>query len=138
MQSAASKPSAERPDDLLEDSILPPVLKRRNAGVRESSGNLEDTAQYYTFWSQVKAIVLSSWLVALLLPAVPAGFAVKYTNQSPVATFAVNFVAIIPLGRILDNVTEELTIRMGGHEGTFVVVTCRYDRGPLLPTPAKL
>jgi len=44
--------------------------------------------------SQLKATLLSSWIMVFLIPAVPAGIVVKYTNQSPVTTFAVNFIAI--------------------------------------------
>lgn len=53
----------------------------------------------------------------------PAGFAVKHTDQSPVVIFAVYFVAIVPLGQILDAVTEELVIRRGGHEGMLNLIT---------------
>ncbi len=71
----------------------------------------------------MKATLFKSWITILLIFAVPAGFAVKYTDQSPVVTFAVNFVAILPLGQILDAVTEELVIRRGGHEGMLIVIT---------------
>ena len=53
----------------------------------------------------------------------PAGFAVKYTDQSPIVIFAVYFVAIVPLGQILDAVTEELVIRRGGHERILLLIT---------------
>ena len=72
-----------------------------------------------------------------LISAVPAGFAVKYTDQSPVITFAVNFVAIIPLGHILDAVTEELVIRRGGHEGMLIVITFGYAQSTIMRTYAK-
>lgn len=80
----------------------------------------------YTVWGGLRATLFASWITIILIPAVPAGFAVKYTDQSPVATFAVNFVAIIPLGQILDAVTEELVIRRGGHEGMLIVITFGY------------
>ena len=80
----------------------------------------------YTIWGGLRATLFASWITVGLIFAVPAGFTVKYTNQSPVVTFAVNFVAIIPLGQILDAVTEELMIRRGGHEGTLIVITFGY------------
>lgn len=80
----------------------------------------------YTVWGGLKATLFASWITVFLIFAVPAGFAVKYTDQSPVITFAVNFVAIIPLGQILDAVTEELVIRRGGHEGMLIVITFGY------------
>ena len=80
------------------------------------------TARRYTFWGGLRAL-FKSWITILLIFAVPAGFAVKFTDQSPVVTFAVNFVAIIPLGQILDRVTEELVIRRGDHEGMLILIT---------------
>ena len=74
----------------------------------------------------LQSIPFTLWLLILLLPAVPAGFAIRYTGQNPVATFAVNFVAIIPLGRILDLVTKEMTIRRGGYEGMVIIITFKY------------
>ena len=76
----------------------------------------------FTVASQLKATLLCSWFL-ILLPAVPAGFAIKYANLDPITTFAVNFVAIMPLGTLLSVVTEELIIRRGGHEGTVVVIS---------------
>ena len=38
-----------------------------------------------------------TWLLILLLPAVPAGFVIKYSNQTPAATFMSNLVAMVPL-----------------------------------------
>lgn len=77
--------------------------------------------------SDLNATLFASWRIILLLPAIPTGFAVKYTNQSPVATFAVNFFAVIPIGSILDVVTEELVIRRGADEGLVLIVTFGYS-----------
>jgi len=93
-----------------------------------SASWLKRHEQSFTAMSQLKATLLSSWIMVFLIPAVPAGIVVKYTNQSPVTTFAVNFIAIIPLSKILDAVTEELGIRWGGHEGLFVIVTFGYEQ----------
>ena len=80
----------------------------------------------YTLWGGLKATVFASWVTIFLIFAVPAGFVMKYTDQSPVITFAVNFVAIIPLGQILDAVTDELVIRRGDHEGMLILITFGY------------
>ena len=77
----------------------------------------------YNVRGALRDTLFKSRITGLLIFAVPAGFAVKYTNQSPVVTFAVNFVAIIPLGQLLDAVTEELVIRRGGHEAMLIVIT---------------
>lgn len=67
----------------------------------------------------------------------PAGFAVKNTGQSPVITFAVRFVAIIPLGQVLDAVTEELVLRRGGHERMLNVSTLGYVQSTIVRMHAK-
>lgn len=102
----------------------------RKRGKRDPSSAswLKKDKQAFTAMGQLKATLLSSWLIWFLEPAIPAGFAVKYTNQSPVTTFAVNFVAIIPLSKILDVVTEELGIYKGGHVGMMIIITFGYDR----------
>ena len=93
----------------------------RDDGPNTSNSSTQETGKY-TVWGGLKATLFKSWITILIF-AVPAGFAVKYTDQSPVVTFAVNFVAILPLGQILDAVTEELVIRRGGHQGILIVVT---------------
>ena len=101
---------------------LPPGGIRRED---EQSTSSPQTKEYgkYTVWGVLRATLFASWITVFLILAVPVGFAVKYTDQSPVVTFAVNFVAIIPLGQMLDAVTEELVIRRGGHEGMLIVIT---------------
>ncbi len=94
----------------------------RDNGPKTSNDSTQEMGTY-TVWGGLKATLFKSWITILLIFAVPAGFAVKYTDQSPVVTFAVNFVAILPLGQILDAVTEELVIRRGGHEGMLIVIT---------------
>ena len=81
-------------------------------------------ARSYSFMSQFRATVLDSW-VALLLPTIPAGFIIKYINSSPVATFVVNFIAIIPLGKLLTTITNDLVIRTGGHVAMAIIVSSR-------------
>ncbi|KAF2459066.1 Sodium/calcium exchanger protein-domain-containing protein [Lineolata rhizophorae] len=66
----------------------------------------------FTLWGQVKTILLGSW-INLLLVAVPAGFACEYAHVEPVATFVVNFAAIVPLAGILAYATEEIALRVG-------------------------
>lgn len=80
----------------------------------------------YRLWVRAKGIHSTAWLIVLLLPAVPAGFSIKYTNQTPAATFTSNLIAMLPLGAILTLVTDELIVRRGGHEALLVVVTTGF------------
>ena len=74
-------------------------------------------------WVSAKGTPFTTWLVLLLLPAVPTGFIIKYSNQTPAATFTFNLVAMVPLGAILTLLTDELIVRRGGHEALLIVVT---------------
>lgn len=72
---------------------------------------------------RAKEAPFKAWPIFLLLPAVPAGFAIKYSNQTPAATVTVNLVAMVPLGAILTLLTDELIVKEGGHEALLVVIT---------------
>ena len=103
-------------------STLPPNHTQEENEQRTRIAQTKETGNN-NMWDGLRATPFRYWVTGLLISAVPAGFAVKYTNQSPVVTFAVNFVAIIPLGHVLDAVTEELVIRMGDHQGMLVLIT---------------
>ncbi len=75
---------------------------------------------------RAKGARFTTWLIVLLLPAVPAGFIIKYSNQIPVATFTSNFIAMVPLGAISTLLTDELIVRRGGHQALLVVVTAGF------------
>ena len=75
------------------------------------------------WYTKLKAISLPVWIILLLLPAIPSGFIVEYTQQSHATVFVVNFVAVIPLSSLLAIITDVLVVRKGGHSGTFFVVT---------------
>ena len=109
-----------------------------HGGDEKSTSNIQaKEKRRYTIWGGLRATLFASWITISLILAVPAGFAVKYTNQSPVVTFAVNFVAIIPLDQILDAVTEELVVRRGGHEGMLIVITFGYGHYTIVRMTAK-
>lgn len=74
-------------------------------------------------WVRARGATFKTWLVILLLPFVPAGFVIKYSNQTPAAIFTFNLVAMVPLGGMLTLLTDELIVRRGGHEALLIVVT---------------
>ena len=126
-------------DDTSKAKVLSRALPLGSirGGDEQSTCDVQTKERKYTVWGGLRATIFSSWIMMFLISAVPAGFAVKYTDQSPVITFAVNFVAIIPLGHILDAVTEELVIRRGGHEGMLIVITFGYAQSTIMRTYAK-
>ena len=81
-------------------------------------------------WVIAKGAHITTWLLILLLPAVPAGFVIKYSNQTPAATFMSNLVAMVPLGVILTLLTDEMITRRGGHEALLVIVTTGFATFP--------
>ena len=58
----------------------------------------------------------------------PAGFAVRYTSGKSLATFLVNFFAIIPLSSAAEYAIAELTLYVGENWGGLVYITIRYER----------
>ncbi|KAI9268754.1 calcium/proton exchanger [Sporodiniella umbellata] len=59
----------------------------------------------------VVAIIKSSWLNVLLI-CIPFGW-VSHFCWSPTVTFTLNFVAIVPLAKLLGFVTEDMALRTG-------------------------
>lgn len=59
----------------------------------------------------VMAIVKSSWINVLVV-AIPLGIASNFV-WSPTVTFILNFIAIIPLAKLLGFATEEIALRTG-------------------------
>ena len=74
--------------------------------------------------SQVRATLFSSW-VNLLFFLVPAGFAVRYTIGDSLATFLLNFFAILPLSSAAEYAIAELMLYIGGHWGGLAYITIR-------------
>ena len=70
------------------------------------------------------------WLL-LLLPIVPAGFAVNYTHGPSLVTFIVNFLAIIPMSLATGLCLKRVNIRIGPNLGGLLYITFRLV--PLLP-----
>ncbi|KAJ3579361.1 hypothetical protein NPX13_g1200 [Xylaria arbuscula] len=63
-------------------------------------------------WHITKATLLSS-PVNILLFAVPFGIVAGNTHWDPIAVFAINFFAIIPLAAVLSFATEQISAKLG-------------------------
>lgn len=68
--------------------------------------------KHFGFLEQLKVVLFGSYINVLLI-CVPIGIALHLAEANPYASFAVNFVAIIPLAGILSFATEELSLRVG-------------------------
>ncbi|KAI8393459.1 calcium/proton exchanger [Radiomyces spectabilis] len=75
-----------------------------------------------SFMSSLKATMTSSKF-NLLLPFVPIALAVSATNASDTVVFSLNFMAIIPLAKLLGFATEELALRCGSVWGSLLNAT---------------
>jgi Ca2+:H+ antiporter len=69
------------------------------------------TSESFTLWNQLRRTIFASW-VNLLLPCVPAGIALGLNKESSI-TFAINFIAIIPLATLGDISLGEIRLRVG-------------------------
>ena len=81
----------------------------------------------FTTASQFRATLFNSW-INLLFFIVPNGFAVRYTSGNSLATFLVNFFAIIPLPSAAEYAIAELTLYVGENWNKLVYITIRYER----------
>lgn len=78
----------------------------------------------FTWAGQLRATLLNSWF-NLFLFLVPSGFVVRYTPGQPIATFLVNFFAIVPLSFGAERAISELTLRIGENWGGLAYITIR-------------
>ena len=64
------------------------------------------------FWTTASAFLRRNYC-NYLLPIVPVAIIVGILKINPVATFILNFVAIVPLASLLSDATEELAEHVG-------------------------
>jgi Ca2+:H+ antiporter len=65
-----------------------------------------------TIWNSLKLIFTNSWLNVLLI-FIPFGFIAALLNWSDTWVFTLNFFAIIPLAKLLEFATEDISLRVG-------------------------
>ncbi|KAF7531148.1 hypothetical protein G7054_g9142 [Neopestalotiopsis clavispora] len=75
----------------------------------------------FTLWNQLRRTLFASW-INVLLPFVPAGIALGLTKESSI-TFAINFVAIIPLAALGDISLGEIRLRVGDQDSGLMYMT---------------
>lgn len=87
----------------------------------------------FTWKNQVKRVLFESYINVLLL-LIPVGFVCNYVHSiSRVASFVINFLAIVPLAAMLGFATEEIALRTGETVGGLLNATFGY-----LPSLAPL
>ncbi|KAL9540838.1 hypothetical protein MBANPS3_009469 [Mucor bainieri] len=75
-----------------------------------------------TFWSSFKVTVFSSYINYFLI-FVPIAIAFSVMDASPTVVFTLNFIAIIPLAKLLGFATEEIALRSGSTIGALLNAT---------------
>ncbi|KAI8636258.1 Sodium/calcium exchanger protein-domain-containing protein [Parasitella parasitica] len=75
-----------------------------------------------TFWSSFKVTVFSSYINYFLI-FVPIAIAFTVLGASPTVVFTLNFIAIIPLAKLLGFATEEIALRSGSTIGALLNAT---------------
>lgn len=97
---------------------------KRHAHFRTVTSDSEEPKQKLTWQSQLRATLFNSW-VNLLLVFVPAGFALNYTIGPSLATFFINFFAILPLSIAAEYAIAELILNVGENWGGLAYITIR-------------
>ncbi|KAF9142713.1 hypothetical protein BG015_000696 [Linnemannia schmuckeri] len=69
---------------------------------------------------QCLKLVLLSSKINILLVFIPVGIASGHVGWSDVTTFILNFIAIIPLAKLLGFITEEISLRLGENLGALL------------------
>lgn len=86
---------------------------KENSGIaRAPTTESKKAKQQFTFMGQIRATLFNSWINVLLI-MIPVGIAVHYAKLDPVAIFAINFIAIVPLAAMLSYATEEIALHTG-------------------------
>ncbi|KAF1797555.1 calcium/proton exchanger [Mucor lusitanicus] len=75
-----------------------------------------------TFWSSFKVTVFSSYINYFLI-FVPIAIVFSVLDASPTVVFTLNFIAIIPLAKLLGFATEEIALRSGSTIGALLNAT---------------
>ncbi|CAO3594235.1 unnamed protein product [Absidia cylindrospora] len=78
--------------------------------------------QNITFFSSFKTTMTSSYFNILLI-FVPIALIASYTDASDTTVFSLNFLAIIPLAKLLGFATEEIALRTGSTIGALLNAT---------------
>jgi Ca2+:H+ antiporter len=81
--------------------------------------------------AQIGSLLFYNYIATILLPCIPAGFAVNYFHTNAVAIFCINFAAIIPSATVLSAALNDLSIRSGDKVSALLNQTFGYE---LLPT----
>lgn len=116
-----------------DGDVVPPSELQRETTTSSKKSKKSLKHKKFTVGNQIKGTIFNSWINILLIAA-PVGIALNYTSvreNTPIAIFLVNFVAIIPLAALLSYATEELALRVGEVLGGllnasfgFVILTC--------------
>ncbi|GAN11702.1 conserved hypothetical protein [Mucor ambiguus] len=81
-----------------------------------------EVLQAPTFWSSFKVTVFSSYINYFLI-FVPIAIVFSILDASPTVVFTLNFIAIIPLAKLLGFATEEIALRSGSTIGALLNAT---------------
>lgn len=113
--------TAVRINNTADASERAPLLLPSNASGNNTSrhGDSGDDAEP-TWIESLNAIVRINWYTNWLLIFIPFGIASNQLGWGDTATFALNFLAIIPLAKLLDLATDQLSERVGQSLGALL------------------
>ncbi|RTE69121.1 hypothetical protein BHE90_016500 [Fusarium euwallaceae] len=95
-----------------------------HASLRRGSNTVQNSALRYLAysWHITKVTLLSSY-INFLLVMVPVGIVAGEQGWNPIAVFAINFFAIIPLAAVMSFAAEEISLKLGETMGGLLNAT---------------
>ncbi|KAF9546768.1 hypothetical protein EC957_009373 [Mortierella hygrophila] len=100
----------------LNRDSLPPSFIRGDSILSSENGG---QPKPLTIFQCLKLVLLSS-KINILLIFIPFGIASGHVGWSDVLVFVLNFIAIIPLAKLLGFITEEVSLRLGENLGALL------------------
>ncbi|KAG0043836.1 hypothetical protein BGZ83_010990 [Gryganskiella cystojenkinii] len=99
------------------------VTIRTERSLRNTMSNsptlIGEHAKPLTILQCLKTILFATWLNVLLV-FVPLGLVAAHVGWSPIIVFIFNFIAIVPLAKLLGFATEEIALRLGENLGALL------------------
>ncbi|GJJ72892.1 Ca2+:H+ antiporter [Entomortierella parvispora] len=124
--SSSTQPQSEAERSPISTNPNPRVTIRSERSLRNtlppstrSSTLLGERPPPLTILQCLKAIIFSTWLNVLLV-FVPLGIVADQVGWSPIIVFIFNFIAIVPLAKLLGFATEEISLRLGENLGALL------------------
>jgi hypothetical protein len=120
------------PDESPNDGVQPATKLAKKNKTSKGKKTLGKFGSGAPFGQQLRAILFPHWYTLnWLLLACPVGFTLRYTQQSDIVIFFVNFVASIPLAGITSYLSGQLLLGLDRNIAIVLYITLWYELSSL-------